>query len=69
MLGPPRGNCGGVLYGHAVGTGGAGFEDHYITCSRCADIVENADVYVRSMQQASRELRRTTPRVKAANQH
>lgn len=44
------------------------FEDHYIACSRCAAVVENADAYIRSIQQAARELRSAAPRVKAANQ-
>jgi hypothetical protein len=33
------------------------FEDHYITCSRCAAIVEDADGFVRAMESAARELR------------
>jgi len=35
----------------------AAFEEHYITCARCAGIVEDADRYVDAMQEAARMLR------------
>lgn len=33
------------------------FEDHYITCARCAGIVENTALYIGAMQGAARRLR------------
>jgi hypothetical protein len=33
------------------------FEDHYITCEKCAAIVEDAYAYVQAMQDATRKLR------------
>lgn len=33
------------------------FEDHYIACARCAEIVENTALYVGAMQVAARRLR------------
>ncbi|SPF45040.1 hypothetical protein SBA4_330014 [Candidatus Sulfopaludibacter sp. SbA4] len=35
----------------------AAFEEHYITCARCAGIVESADRYVEAMREAARMLR------------
>lgn len=32
------------------------FEDHYIACARCAEIVEDADLYVGAMREAARRL-------------
>jgi hypothetical protein len=34
------------------------FEDHYLTCARCASIVARTDEFVRSMRNALRQLRR-----------
>jgi hypothetical protein len=36
------------------------FEDHYITCSLCAGVVEDTDRYVRTMATAARRLRGST---------
>jgi hypothetical protein len=33
------------------------FEEHYLTCARCASIVETTDEFVRSMRNALRRLR------------
>ena len=33
------------------------FEEHYITCRRCAAILESTDCYIRAMQAAAAELR------------
>ncbi len=44
----------------------AAFEDHYITCSRCAGILESTDLYVRAMQDAAREIRGTAGQLGAA---
>jgi anti-sigma factor RsiW len=33
------------------------FEDHFVTCTRCTDIVANADEYIRAMKTALRRLR------------
>ncbi len=33
------------------------FEDHYITCKRCAAAVEDADHYVRAMKVVAQRLR------------
>jgi anti-sigma factor RsiW len=33
------------------------FEDHYITCPRCAAILEETDRYVVAMKQAAQSLR------------
>jgi hypothetical protein len=41
------------------------FEDHYITCRRCAAIVEDAGLYVRAMQDAAR-LRESRRKTRAA---
>ena len=41
-------------------------EDHYITCSRCAAMVEDADGFVRAMESAARELRESTYKVRIA---
>jgi hypothetical protein len=35
----------------------ARFEDHYITCSTCAEIVEATERYVRAMKVAAQRLR------------
>ncbi len=32
------------------------FEDHYLICNSCADLVEEADRYVRAMRAAGLEL-------------
>jgi hypothetical protein len=34
------------------------FEDHYITCDGCAEIVEATEHYVRAMKVAAQRLRR-----------
>jgi anti-sigma factor RsiW len=36
------------------------FEEHLMTCSRCAAAAEDADHYVRAMKVAARRLRSTT---------
>ena len=33
------------------------FEDHYITCARCAGIVENTDTFIVAMRRAAERLR------------
>jgi anti-sigma factor RsiW len=33
------------------------FEDHYLSCPRCASVVATSDVYVRSMKTALQRLR------------
>ena len=38
---------------------GTAFEDHYITCGRCAGILEDIELYVQAMRAAAWELRRT----------
>jgi hypothetical protein len=35
----------------------AAFEDHFVTCNRCAEIVEATERYVRAMKVAARRLR------------
>jgi hypothetical protein len=35
----------------------AAFEQHYIACSRCAAVVEDADQYARAMRTAAERLR------------
>lgn len=42
------------------------FEDHYLTCRRCAAIVEATDLYVRAMKQAARALRGTAGKASMA---
>jgi anti-sigma factor RsiW len=32
------------------------FEDHYITCTRCATVLEKTDEYVDAMRAAAKEL-------------
>lgn len=41
---------------------GTGFEDHYITCDRCAGILDRTHQFVQAMQAAARELRGTNRR-------
>jgi anti-sigma factor RsiW len=45
----------------------AAFEDHLMTCSRCAAAAEDADHYVRAMKIAAQRLR--APVVRAAGSH
>jgi hypothetical protein len=44
------------------------YEDHWITCGRCAAIVEETDTYVHAIQDAARRLRESTGKAKAAGQ-
>ena len=45
------------VLGFLSGEGAAAFEDHYITCPHCADVVQATDDYVRAMGAAGREVR------------
>jgi anti-sigma-K factor RskA len=42
------------------------FEDHYLTCDRCAAMVERTDVYVCAMVAAARKLREDGKRTEGA---
>jgi hypothetical protein len=44
------------------------FEDQYIACKRCATVVEDADSYVRAMQDAARKLRAIDQKARAVSQ-
>ena len=64
----PEGTAEAYCLGTLTASEAQGFENHYIACSRCAGIVENADTYVSSIQQAARRVRAKMARVKSANQ-
>jgi hypothetical protein len=38
------------------------FEDHYLTCTRCAAIVENTQHFVKAMKAAAERLRSAPPK-------
>ena len=47
------------LLGELRTDGARVFEEHYITCPRCAGILEETDQYVLAMKQATQRLRRS----------
>jgi anti-sigma-K factor RskA len=72
MMNVPRDACPADLdelaeryvLGFLSGEDAAAFEDHYITCPHCADVVQATDDYVRAMGEAAREIRAKQARLR-----